>query len=210
MKKCTTLIMVIGLLLCIMTSCSNSGNNNVSEKELALQKKELELKQKELELKEKELNQKDSISKMQSTKPTVTNSTNKSEQSGGYNFDNHGDIKVFIDDLSKATNSGDKNSIAQMINFPLKDVWGDNPGNQTPSLRCNNSTQFLEKYDKIFTSSTKKSIKSKKYRGYSTNSINGDVIEQGEYLIENDMGMYMLGIKKINGKYKIYALKFYS
>ena len=129
----------------------------------------------------------------------------KSVQKVSYDFEQHGDIKVFIDDLAKAVNSDDKNSIAQMINFPLLDKCTDSYS-QTPSLRCNDSKQFLLKYDKIFTSETKESIKNKKYRGYSTDFTTCyDVIKKGEYLIE-DVGMYIPCIKKVNGKYKIYAL----
>lgn len=129
----------------------------------------------------------------------------KFEQIVSYDFENHGDIKVFIDDLAKAVNSDDKNSIAKMINFPLLDKCTDSYS-QTPSLRCNDNTQFLSKYDKIFTSSTKESIKSKKYRGYRSDfETCDDVIKKGEYLIE-DIGMYIPCIKKVNEKYKIYAL----
>ena len=69
----------------------------------------------------------------------------KSVQIVSYDFEKHGDIKVFIDDLIKAVNSDDKNSIAQMINLPFKDEWGDNPYNQSTPLGCKTENQFFEK-----------------------------------------------------------------
>jgi len=225
MTNITTLFLTVGLSTLILTSCNNSDNSKTSEKELELQKRELDIKQKELELKEKELNQKETSSKMETTRPTVNTSTIKSElpkeksSAEGYNFDKHNDIKVFVNDLAKAVSSGDKNSISQMINFPLIDTWGDNPGNQSPSFGCKNSNQFFEKYDKIFTKGVVAAIKNKKYRAAdNSDEMFEDVIENGEYLIEGDGNIdgeskrphNMLGIKKVNGKFKVYAIKFYS
>jgi len=220
MKITTKIFLTAGLSICILIGCNNSDNNKTSEKELELQKWELDLKQKELELKEKELAQQSNNSQTKTDKSiSSTTSTAKTNQtivktfSGGYNFDKHNDIKIFIDDLAKAVSTGDKNNIAQMINFPLIDTWGDNPGNQSPSLGCKNINQFFEKYDKIFTNDIIKAITNKKYR----EGIGGqDAFNKGEYGIDCFKNYYdnrpciMFGIKKVNGKFKIYAIKFSS
>ena len=215
MKSINTLFMGVGLSILILTSCTNSDNKKTSEKELELQKRELAIKQKELELKEKELNQKEASSKNETVKPTVNTLTVKSEQpkaktsSGGYNFDQHNDIKVFINDLAKAVSTTDKEAISKMVNFPLVDDWGDNPFNKSESLGCKTLDQFMQKFNKIFTPEIVRDIKAKKYRGFSDNTL-GDVINKGEYLIEGTRDTGMFGIKKVNGKFKVYALKFYS
>lgn len=136
--------------------------------------------------------------------------------SGEKKADNHSSIKFFINDLAKAVSTGDKNSLAKMINFPLVDEWGDNPNNESEPLGCKTADQFFEKYDKIFTQDLKRSITAKKYRGWVNNVLDGDVIEKGEYLIpcfkdsSDNRPCNMFGIKKVNGTFKIYAIKFYS
>lgn len=218
MKKFITLIIAIGFSLFIMTSFSKSGNNTVSEKELEIPKKELDFKQKELGLQVNELIHKDLILQKQYTKPTAPNSTTELDLSGNYNFENHDVIKVFILDLAKAVNNNDKNSIAKMINFPFIDEWGDNPYNQSVALGCKTENQFFAKYDKIFTNGIKKAILENKYRGWTDGGWGDDVIEKGEYLITGDGSLdgeskrphIMLGLKKVKGKFKIYAIKFFS
>ena len=141
-----------------------------------------------------------------------------SDESADYNFDKHGEIAVFIDDLAKAVNNDDKNTIAQMTQFPLQDEWEGNLEDQSTSLSCQTDKQFSEKYDKIFTPGLKKPIKAKEYRGWFNNGTGVDVIEKGEFLIDGDGNIdgeserprNMLGIKKIDGVFKIYAIKFYS
>ncbi len=133
-----------------------------------------------------------------------------------YNFDKHNDIKVFMNDLAKAAGTSDKSNVAQMIKFPFVDEWGDNPGNQSPPLGCKTANQLFEKYDKIFTKDMMKAISAKKYRGWVYGDLHEDVIEKGEYLIECFKDSYanrpcnMFAIKKVNGKFKIFAIKFYS
>lgn len=133
-------------------------------------------------------------------------------KTGEYNFDKHGDIHAFIDDLAKAIEKNDKNTIAQMTHFPLPDEYGDNPGNQSPTtLGCKSASQFIEKFNKIFTPEIIRDIKAKKFRGFVNDSgPSPDIINEGEYLIEGNNDIGMLGIKLVNGKFKIYALKFYS
>ena len=71
---------------------------------------------------------------------------------------------------------------------------------------------------KIFTSDIIKAITAKKYRGADNSDIEfQDVIKNGEYLINcfnydsyNNRPCNIFGIKKINGKFKIYAIKFSS
>ena len=221
MKKLFYIICLGGLLLG-QVACNNSENQKISEKELELQKRELDLKQRELELKEKELAQQEKSSKKETSIPIATNNsstkvvaTDKSS-SGGYNIDKHNDIKVFINDLAKAVSTNDKNAISQMINFPFVDEWGDNPYNESTPLGCRDVRQFFEKFDKIFTNDIKKAIIAKKYRGYSDQNIDGDVINKGEYLIDcltnsnEKRQCNNFGIKRVNGKFKIYAIKFYS
>jgi hypothetical protein len=137
----------------------------------------------------------------------------------GYDFNKHYDIKIFINDLAKAVSTKDKNAIVFfMMNVPLKDEYGDNPGNHSPSLGCKTTTDIYNKFDLIFTKGINSAIMKQEYRGYDTESMNGDVIENGEFLIEGDYKIdgdssrphIMLGIKKVNGIYKIYAIKFYS
>lgn len=138
----------------------------------------------------------------------------------GYNFGKHNIIKTFINDLARAVSNDDKINLAKMITFPFRDEWGDNPNNESEPLGCKTVDQFFEKYDKIFTIDIIKAIGAKKYRGWQYDELEGDVIKKGEYLIEcfdfqsegiaENRMCNMLGIRKINGKFKIYAVKFYS
>jgi len=134
-----------------------------------------------------------------------------------YNIDKHDDINFFISDLAKAVTANDKNGIAQMIVFPLADEFGDNNANQSTPLGCKNADEFFKKYDSIFVSPLKNAITAKKFRAADNSSKElEDVIRNGEYLIEYDpisggnRPDIMLGIKKVSGKFKIYAIKFYS
>ena len=180
-------------------------------------KKELELKERELALKEKELamKEKDSAHLKPNSAESKMTSTTENTTSDGYSFDNHNDINAFIKDLAKAVSENDKMTVGQMTNFPFIDVLGDNPGNNTSSLDCKNSEQFIQKYDKIFVGNLVKVIKSKKYSGWTEPEPPNyeEIINKGEYLI--DAGVYgdrefLIGIKKINGKFKLYAMKFRS
>ena len=213
MKNIRTILGAIIIVALVIVSC---GQNNSSNKQ-----KELELKERELALKEKEfaLKQNDTVGLKPSSNTTEVKPTSANEitLSNGYNFDKHNDIKIFINDLAKAVSTDDKNSIAQMINFPFVDEWGDNSYNQSPPLGCKTANQFFEKYDKIFLTNLKNAIISKKYRAAdNSDEMFSDVIENGEYLIEPKTKYVgkrpdnMLGIKKVNGKFKIYAIKFYS
>ncbi len=145
-------------------------------------------------------------------------SESETDTAGNYNFDKHDNIQVFMQDLALAVEKGDKESIAGMIDFPFTDEWGDYPDNQTFPLGCENSKQFLEKFDRIFTDGVKKAIAGQSYRGWTDNGNGTDVIAKGEYLIEGDGSIdgesdrphVMLGIRLVSGKFKIYAVKFYS
>lgn len=148
----------------------------------------------------------------------TTISDNETEQAGEYQVEKHDDIEVFIQDLAKAVNVDDQKTVAQMTHFPLQDEWGDYSDNQTPSLGCKTEQEFFEKYDAIFTKGIKTSISENNYRGWTDNGNGNDVIQQGEFLIEGDGNIdgeserphVMLGMKMIDGKFKIYAIKFYS
>lgn len=227
--------LILGATIIISFILPSCGSNDSKQKELELKEKELALREKELELalKEKGLLNNDSMeqksepslkseskkdfspenpkSSIQAKKnQSVDEKTSNKQGFDEYDFENHGNISTFMNDLAKAVSNGDKSVVAEMFLFPLKDEWGDNPFNRAEPLSCRDIHQFFTKYDKIFTNETKESIKNKKIRGYTENTLHGDVIEPGEYLIENKRGIHMLGIKKKNGKFKIYSLKFYS
>ena len=135
-----------------------------------------------------------------------------------FDFAKHNDINIFIKDLAKAVSTNDIHNVVEMMNAPLTDEYGGNPGNNTTSLSCKDVSDIFEKFDRIFTKGIISAIKKLKYRGFDTKSMNGDVIKNGEFLIEGDGNIdgdsprphIMLGIKKVNGIYKIYAIKFYS
>ncbi len=76
-----------------------------------------------------------------------------------YNYTDHNDIRVFIDDLTKAVFLNDKVAIAKMFNYPFIDYWGNDPlNNKAKSLNCKNSSELFEKFDKIFTKEIVKCI----------------------------------------------------
>lgn len=197
---------VLILLTFILLSCNQ---NETKQKELKLKERELALREKELAYKENDTMQ--SI-KAQRKKLISTATPNENIGSKEYYFDQHNDIKVFITDLAKAVSANDRDIVAKMITFPLNDEWSE-----TIPLGCKNEEQFMTKYDLIFTGYIKDAIISNKYRAAdNSDEMFPDVIKKGEYLIapDNPGGEkrpdIMLGLRKINGKFKIYAIKFYS
>src|SRR5687767_13977432 len=72
---------------------------------------------------------------------------------GAYNFEKHGDITVFIEDLSKAEAAGDKMAIAQMTCFPFVDQWpqfatgNEKDSSGIASLAAVDLAEFIVKFD---------------------------------------------------------------
>lgn len=227
MKSTVNNSFLLALSISLLTSCTNSQNNRISEKELELQKKELELKQKELELKEKELSLQEKITDTTPSPTKSTSSTSKtktastktsSDETSGYNYGEHSSFQAFWADFQKAIASNDRESVAVMTHFPFHDKYQElanqgSYGSGVP-LTANSKSDFLAKYDKIIIPATITAVKSNNYRGYEySDEIGGDVIQKGEYLLnvsnEGHSRMFNLAFSKKNGIFKLTYMPFY-
>lgn len=147
-----------------------------------------------------------------------------------YRFDRHGDFKVFIADLRKAVAADDRAAVAKMTAQPFADFSRGSsclPGNdpcdaqqRKQSASARNEAEAVAKYDRIVTAAVRAALKANRVRGYSRKLDSGEdengevqapgVIEQGEYLLENDDIHSQRVFKRVDGVYKLQRIPFYS
>lgn len=183
---------IFSFLIFIMIVLSCNQNNN-KQKELELKEKELQLKEKELALKEKSL-----------SSDTTKNSDQKNIQTTKIVI-NHSDFKTFWADFKTVVLANNKTEVLKMTSIPFKDdyqeVYYKAYGGLTP-LTCNSSNEFLNKYDKIFTSEVLYSIKEDMVQG-----------EKSEYVLEvksKSSRSYNLLFKKRSGQFKLSSFPYYE
>lgn len=147
-----------------------------------------------------------------------------------YRYDRHGDFKVFIADFRKAVAADDRAAVAKMTARPFADFSHGSsclPGNdpcdaqqRKQSASARDAAEVVAKYDRILTASVRAALKANRVRAYSRKRDSGEdengevqapgVIEQGEYLLENDDIYSQRVFKRVDGVYKLQRIPFYS
>ncbi|ROU08680.1 DUF1311 domain-containing protein [Lysobacter enzymogenes] len=147
-----------------------------------------------------------------------------------YRYDRHGDFKIFIADFRKAVAADDRAAVAKMTARPFADFSHGSsclPGNdpcdaqqRQQSASARDAAEVAAKYDRILTASVRAALKANRVRAYSRKRDSGEdengevqapgVIEQGEYLLENDDIHGQRVFKRVDGVYKLQRIPFYS
>jgi len=112
--------------------------------------------------------------------------------------------------FSMAVEEGDRVYVGALTNFPFQDrqgeMYGENP------LSSNNLTEFLEKYDALFSKEIRKRIKIGQYKGADAGLeiIPGEpMLAEGEFLLEAD-SIYYPGLlfQKVEDYYRLTAIPY--
>lgn len=123
-----------------------------------------------------------------------------------YQFDKHGDFRIFWSDLQLAVQNDDRHAVSKMMLFPFSDY------EHSPVI-FQSEEEFIAHYDELFDQEMIELIKNNRYRpGDPDQSEVLDAASPEGYVIEHensDLG-YNLVIEKVDGVYKIVRVAFYS
>lgn len=120
-----------------------------------------------------------------------------------YDFSSHVNIHEFMDDLRTALLLKDRNTVANMVNYPFVDAMGQ--GHNIETLSCNSAYEFVQyRYDLIFKPELIDGVLSGHYY-----PVDGDYNFRSNAK-EIRMEDRTIVVRKINGVYKIIGTRFYS